>query len=239
MNMLDLSLEKRPAEKATIIEGFPGFGFVSTIATEFLIKHLDAKPIGKISSNKLEPVAAIHKNEILNPLQIFYDKKSNIVIVQALVPVDGLEWEIAETIADFAKKIKAKEIISLEGVSSQVGVKNPQVFFFSNLKNKNKPTQQLKLPPLEEGIIVGVTGALLIKSDLPLSCFFVETNSKLPDNTGAANLIKTLDHYLGLNIDYKPLLEKAKEFEDKIRGILSQLNATKDQKQKKDLTYMG
>ncbi|UCD20948.1 MAG: proteasome assembly chaperone family protein [archaeon] len=237
--MLDIKLEKRPAERCTIIEGFPGFGFVSTIATEFLIKHLDAKPIGKITSQKLDPVAAIHKNEILNPLQIFYSKKNNIVIVQALVPVDGLEWEIAETVAELAKKIKAKEIISLEGVSSQTGIKNPQVFFYTSLKDKRKHMVNLKLPPLEEGIIVGVTGALLMKTGVPLSCFFVETHSKLPDNNGAANLIKTLDNYLGLNVDYHPLIEKAKEFESKIKNVLSQLNATKDQKQQKDLAYMG
>jgi len=238
--MLDIELKEKPAEKATIIEGFPGFGFVSTIATEFLVKHLNAKPIGKITSQKLEPVAAIHQNEVLNPLQIFYDKKSNIIIVQALVPVNGLEWEIAETIAEFAKKVKAKEIISLEGVSSQAEAKSQQVFFFSKNDVKKKSMQQLKIPALEEGIIIGVTGALLMKSsDIPLSCFFVETHSKLPDNNGAAKLIQTVDGYLGLKIDYKPLVEKAKEFEAKIKNILSQLSATQDQKEKKELTYMG
>ncbi|MEM4703250.1 MAG: PAC2 family protein [Candidatus Pacearchaeota archaeon] len=237
--MLQIELEEKPAEKSTIIEGFPGFGFVSTIATEFLIKHLDAKPIGKIISTKLEPVAAIHKNEVLNPLQIFYAKKQNLVIVQALVPVDGLEWEIAETISDLAKKIKAKEIISLEGVSSPLELKESKVFFFSRAKGKKKFSQQLKIPPLEEGIIIGVTGALLMKTDLPLSCFFVETHSKLPDNAGAAKLIKVLDMYLGLKVDYRPLLEKAKEFENKLKNILSQMTTVKSEKQKKDLTYMG
>ena len=237
--MLRIDLKEKPLEKATIIEGFPGFGFVSTIATEFLIKHLDAKPIGKIVSNKLEPVAAIHKSEVLNPLQIFYSKKENIIIVQALIPVDELEWEIAETIADFAKKIKAKEIIGLEGVSSPTETKDSKVFFFTRDKNKKKFSQQLNIPPLEEGIIIGVTGALLMKTELPLSCFFVETHSKLPDNAGAAKLIKTLDAYLNLKVDYKPLFEKAKEFEDKLRGLLSQLSETKDQKEKKELAYMG
>ncbi|MEM1535994.1 MAG: PAC2 family protein [Candidatus Pacearchaeota archaeon] len=236
---MKIELKEKPQENAVIIEGFPGFGFVSTIATQFLIKHLNAKPIGRIVSEKLEPIATIHNNEVLDPLQIFYAKKENLVIVQALVPVDELEWEIADTISELAKKIKAKEIIGLEGVTSSFEGKESKVFFFSRIKEKRKLSQQLKIPPLQEGIIIGVTGALLMKKDIPLSCFFVETHSKLPDNAGAAKLIKTLDAYLNLKVDYKPLLERAKEFEDKLKKILSQITTTKDQKEKKELTYMG
>ena len=41
---MELKLDKKP-KNPIIIEGFPGFGFVGTIATEFLIDHLNAKPI--------------------------------------------------------------------------------------------------------------------------------------------------------------------------------------------------
>ncbi|MCS7134665.1 MAG: PAC2 family protein [Candidatus Pacearchaeota archaeon] len=237
--MLKIELKEKPKENAVLIEGFPGLGFVSTIATEFLIKHLNAKPIGKIFSTKLEPVAAIHKNEVLHPLQIFYSKNENIVIVQAIVPVDGLEWEIADAILKLAKKIKAKEIISLEGVSSPIQTKDSKVFFFSKWKEKNKILQKFNIPQLEEGIIIGVTGALLMTSNIPLSCFFVETHSKLQDNAAAAKLIEALDMYLNLKVDYTPLLEKAREFEEKLKKILSSVTATKDQKEQKELTYMG
>ena len=62
-----------------IIEGFPGFGFVSTIATEFLIKHLGAKKIGRINIPKTTPLAAIKNSEVLDPLEVYYDKKTNIL----------------------------------------------------------------------------------------------------------------------------------------------------------------
>jgi predicted ATP-grasp superfamily ATP-dependent carboligase len=51
---MNLDLKEEP-KNPTIIEGFPGFGFVSTIATEFLIKHLKAKKIGKINRLKNKP----------------------------------------------------------------------------------------------------------------------------------------------------------------------------------------
>lgn len=234
-----IELDERP-EKPIIIEGFPGFGFVSTIATEFLIRHLGAKPIGKITSEKITPVAAIHKSSLIYPLEIFYDKKTNILLVQAITPVDGLEWEIANTLIRLAKELKAKEFIGLEGVASTAQIKEPQIFFYTNKEEKKKTIQALKIKPLDEGIIIGVTGALLMKmKETPLSCFFVETRGELPDNKGAAKLIEILDKYLGLTIDPKPLLQKAKEFEEKLRDLFTKLAEVKGEKEKKQLSYMG
>ena len=37
---MELILSKKP-KGVTIVEGFPGFGLIGTIATEFLIEHLE------------------------------------------------------------------------------------------------------------------------------------------------------------------------------------------------------
>lgn len=229
--------EEKP-DKPIIIEGFPGFGFVSTIATEYLIKHLDAKPIGRIVSDKLMPIAAVHKAEVIYPLEIFYDKKTNIMIVQAVTPVEGLEWRLADAIIELAEEVNAKEVISLEGVASPE-TDEPNLFFYSNREEKKKQLADLS-KPLKEGIILGVTGALLMKAkDIPFSCFFVETHAGLPDNRAAAKLIGLLDKYLGLTIDVKPLLKHAKEFEEKLKGLLSGLTEAKALKEKKKISYTG
>mgnify|MGYP000399494922 CR=1 FL=1 len=234
-----IELEERP-QKVIIIEGFPGFGFVSTIATEFLIKHLGAKPIGRLTTEKLTPVAAIHRASLLYPLEIFYDKKTNIVLVQAVTPVEGLEWEIADALVRMAKELRAKEFIGLEGVASQAQLKEPQVFYYTSSEEKKKIMEGMKIKPLEEGIIVGVTGALLMKmKDIPISCFFVEAHTDFPDNRAAAKLIEILDKYLGLSIDPKPLLVKAREFEQKLKDLLTKLTEVKTEKEKKQLSYMG
>ena len=44
----------------TVIEGFPGFGLVSTIATGFLIDHLKCEQIGKYWFEEGQPAIAIH-----------------------------------------------------------------------------------------------------------------------------------------------------------------------------------
>ena len=65
-------------------------------------------------------------------------------------------------------------------------------------------------------------------------------HTKLPDSKAAAAIIKAIDSYLGLDVDYEPLLKKAEEFEGKIKGILAksaQANQLKEEKRRLD--YLG
>ena len=233
---MEIILKKKP-RNPIIIEGFPGFGFVSTIATEFLIEHLNAKLIGRIESNKIMPMVAMHNSKLIEPLGIFYDSNTNILIFHAITNVAGLEWEIAEKLNDLAKELKAREIISLEGVVSNS--EETRAFFYTNINKSSETFKKNKLEQLKEGIIMGVTGALLLKSKLPMSSIFVETHSQLPDSRAAAKIIEVLDKYLNLKVDYKPLLEKAEQFETKLKTLMQQKNQAEEQKEKKELSYFG
>lgn len=232
-----IELKEKP-KNPIIIEGFPGFGFVSTIATEFLIKHLDAKRIGSIFSTKLTPMVAIHDSEIIDPLEIYYDKKHNLVILRALSNISGAEWEIAGMIMDLAKQLKAKEIISIEGVASESTNKKSKVYYFTNMKEEK--FKQIKIENFKDGVIVGVTGVLLLKEkQIPLSCIFVEADPTLPDSRAAGESIKVLDSYLGLKVDYKPLIKAAEKFEGKLKQLMTSTDKATKQKTEKDTSYLG
>ena len=73
---MDITLNKKP-KNAIIIEGFPGFGLVGTIATEFLMDHLECEQIGRIWFDKIPAMVAIHENKVVEPIGIFYNKKYN------------------------------------------------------------------------------------------------------------------------------------------------------------------
>jgi len=211
---MEIILEKKP-KNPIIIEGFPGFGFVSTIATEFLIEHLNAKLIGRIESKNIMPMVAMHNSKLIEPLGIFYDPKNNIIIFHPITNVNGLEWEIAEILLSLAKELKAKEVIGLEGVASNSA--DSRTFFYTNFSKSGEFFKKNKIESLKDGVIMGVTGALLLKAKCPISAIFVETHSQLPDSRAAAKIIEILDKYLNLKIDYKPLLEKAEQFEAKLK----------------------
>jgi len=233
---MEIVLNFKP-KNPTILEGFPGFGFVSTIATEFLIEHLNAKLIGRIESEKIAPMVALHGAKLIDPLGIYYDKNKNIMIFHAVTSVQGLEWGIAEKLSILARDLKAKEIISIEGVASQSEENN--AFYYASNPDLEKKFRKANLKPLGEGIIMGVTAPLLLKAKSPIGAIFVETHSNLPDSRAAAKIIEVLDDYLNLNIDYKPLLQKAEQFETKLKSLMEQQTKAKEQKERKDLNYLG
>ncbi len=235
---MQIQLMEKP-KSPVIIEGFPGFGLVGTIATEFLIKHLEAKQIGKICSDELMPVAAVHDSKIVEPLGIFYDKKHNIIIIHALSAVKGLEWKISMALMQLAKMVKAKEFISLEAIGSEE--QGMRAFYYTSSDTKKKTFENMGLQPLKEGMVMGVTGALLLKNPMLVSCVFVESHVGLGDSKAAAKVIEILDDYLGLEVDYKPLIKAAEKFEQTLKEILEKGKKVAEQKNKReeDLNYLG
>jgi len=234
---MEIKLNKKP-KNPTIIEGFPGIGFIGSIATEFLVEHLKAEQIGKIEFKEQMPVVAIHNSEVVEPFGIFYSKKFNLVILHAINPVNKIEWKITDAIEQLVKMLGVKEIISLEGVASPS--KESNAFYYS--KKFNKKFDKINVQPLKEGIIMGVTASVILKEKLPSSCIFVETHSQLPDSRGAAKIIEILDRYLGLKIDTKPLIQKAEQFEEKLKTLMQQGKMAEDMKKIKDphqLDYLG
>ena len=227
---MKIILKKRP-NKPTIIEGFPGFGLVGTIAVEYLLDHLEVESIGRIEIQESPPMVAVHKGNIVEPLGIFYNKQYNLIIIHALTAVKGKEWRLARAI----HKLNAKEIISLEGVGAPGMAKKSGSYYIS----KNKALEKTGVQPLKEGIIMGVTGALLLSKKANISAIFAETHSALPDSRAAAKVIEALDKYLGLNVDYRPLLKKAELFESKLKGLLKKGQVATNAKDKKELSYLG
>jgi uncharacterized protein len=237
-----LNLKKRPAN-TKIIVGFPGFGLVGTIATKFLLEHLDTERIGSIESDKLLPLAAIHKSQLIGPIDIFFNKKHNLVIVQTLSEINGSEWPLSEILQDLTKEVKAKEVIILEGVPTTKKKKNYELYFYS----KSKEYEKIGLKPIQEAVMMGATATLLLRcKNTPVSVLLSESHSNMPDSEAAARIIKALDSYLGMDIDYKPLLKAAKKFESMLRTLTEKVKKQQQGQQppeykteKADLDYLG
>jgi uncharacterized protein len=223
-----------------MVDGFPGFGLVGTITTEYLINTLNAKKIGMIYTEEIQPMVAIHEGKLVSPIGIYYDEKTNLVIIHIMTNVKNMEWEMGDFLIQIAQELKAKEIISIEGVGTPVPTEETKAYHYSNFSEGHKKFAQVKVPPLQEGIILGVTATLLLQAkETSVSCIFVETHSNLPDSKAAAKAIEVLDKYLNLKVDYKPLLEEADKFEKKIRTIMEQGEMAKAQQEKKNLSYVG
>ncbi len=236
---MQIKLSKKP-KNCILIEGFPGFGLVGTIASEFLLEHLKFEQIGKIIFDEMPATVAIHEGKVIEPLGIFYNKKYNIVLLHAITASSGLEWKLADIVVDLAAKLNAKEVISLEGVGSSEETTTSRVFYYSKNEKNRKKFEKNKVEELKEGIIIGVTGAILLRTEkVPVSCIFAETHTNLPDSKAAAKVIEVLDKYMGLKVDYKPLLVQAEKFEEKLRGLLTDGQKAQKLSEEKRLSYVG
>ncbi|MAG16200.1 hypothetical protein CMO88_04015 [Candidatus Woesearchaeota archaeon] len=236
---MEIILRKKP-KNPTIMQGFPGIGMVGAIAAEFLIQHLDTELIGKILVDKTPPLVAVHDGKLIEPFSIYYNKKYNLIIIHSIIATPGAEWQLADAVVALANDLNAKEIISLEGIGSTTPGNSIKTLYFTRSKTMERLLKKAKLEPLNEGIIMGQTSALLVKADItPVSCIFAETHSNLPDSKAAAEIIKVLDSILGLKIDYKPLLKVAAQFEEKFKDIIVQSEKAKDLQSKKQMSYVG
>jgi predicted ATP-grasp superfamily ATP-dependent carboligase len=150
-----------------------------------------------------------------------------------------MEWKLGDAINKMAEDLDAQEIIGLEGVSSPQMNESEKVFFYTGEDKKKAELIKLGLEPLKESIIVGVSAALMLKSKIPLTCMFAETRTDMPDSKAASNIIKALDDYLGLKVDYKPLLRQAEEFEEKFKNIIKQSSIATKERDKKQMSYLG
>jgi uncharacterized protein len=232
VNEVKIVLKKIP-KNPIIIEGFPSFGLVGTITTEFLLEHLKAELIGEFQYHELGSIAAIHKGKLVNPMAVWYVPGKNIVILHTILNVKGFEWELADEIMKMAAKMKAKEIIGLEGVATDDTSDEIKVYYYGD-----KKLETIGALPVKESIVMGVSAALMLRYK-KINCLFAAAHSQLPDSKAAAKLIEVLDKYLGLKVDYHPLLKQAEEFETKIKTIIQQSNRTIKEADKKTMSYLG
>ena len=196
--------------------------------------------IGKIIFDEMPATVAIHEGKIVEPLGVFYNKKYNLVLLHAITSSTGMEWKLSEIVVGLIKQLNIKEVICLEGVGSSEESTTSRVFFYANNDKNKKKFEKLKVELLKEGIIIGVTGAVLLRAEkIPVSCVFAETHTNLPDSKAAAKIIEVLDKYLGLKVDTKPLLLQAEKFESKLKGLLTESQKAMQLSEKKKLSYVG
>lgn len=227
---MDLVLNKKIKAKR-MIEGFPGFGLVGTIVTEYLIEHLKFEKVGEFIYDELPATVAIHKGKLVHPMAVFYSKKLDTILLHAILDVKGMEWSIADVIKKLVKQTGVKEIISIEGVS---GTDGESLYCYNSTE-----FHKLGATPVKESVIMGVTAALMVRG-LDLHCIFAQTQSNIPDSRAAAKVIEFLNNYMKLELNVQPLLDQAEMFEAKLKTIMQQTNQTMSEAdKKKQMSYFG
>jgi uncharacterized protein len=214
-------------EGATIIEGFPTVGLVSSIAANYLIGALALDQITALDSHAFPPVSMVYASKPKFPARIYADAQWKVaVFLSEFTPSPQLARPLAHTILMWAKENKCSMIVTSEGLP--VGHKKGEIHVYAvgSTPHARELCKKNGIPQLETGIITGVTGVLLNEGRIrgfDIISLLVEVVPDMPDARAAAKIVEAIDRLLPqISIDVTPLYREAETIEGRIRVLRDQ-----------------
>ena len=227
-----------PTPGSVLLSSFPSAGLATTIAGHYIVRALKLPRVGRFESADLAPVAVVQAGEV-NPTIRVYGRSDLGLVLSEFPPTSSQATAIARTVLDAAERRKARMIVCLEGVvphpsggddeeetPSAVAPdddENVWVAYSTHDASVVSAFERTAAHPLEEGVIGGVSGALLVQGigrKVPVAVVLVSSRAAegIPDHRAGAVLIETLDRLLPeLRIDTGPLRKQAEQIERMLR----------------------
>jgi uncharacterized protein len=147
-------LKKVDLKGATVIDGFPSVGLVSSIVANYLINFLKLTQIGIMDSVYFPTVSLVRDAEPLNPVRIYAGEKISskegesdqiVAFISEFQPPPNLVKPIAHTMLDWAEEQKCKLLISPEGLVIDKGEEEE-----GEGGEQSTPPQEVENPPNDE-----------------------------------------------------------------------------------------
>jgi len=216
-----------------LVEGFPGLGMVGSIATKYLVKQLKAQKLAVLHSPHFPYHVVVDKKGGARLLRgEFYFLKNetgenDFIFLTGDSQSQTIEgqFEVANSILDFAEKKKVKIVITIGGYRNEFEG-TPNVVAVSTNPVLLEKALNAKAVSSEAGTpIVGTAGLLLGLAKfrrMDAVCLLGETRGYLPDPKTAKTVIEILQGLLGLDVDLKGLdeeIEQSKEILGKMQDI--------------------
>jgi uncharacterized protein len=234
-------LKRMDLKGATIIDGFPSVGLVSSIAANYLIKVLEMEHIGIMDSVHFPTVSLIRDARPLSPVRIYAGHKGKggdqiVAFISEFQAPPNLIRPISYTLVDWAIEQRCKMIVSPEGLVVDPELRDSAeisdvVFGIASTQRGRELLKQHGIQSFEEGVISGVAGILLNegrKRDYEVITLLAEAHPDFPDAKAAALVLEAIDELLlGVEFDAKPLFEEAQRIEEHIREIQKQAVVSK------------
>lgn len=231
-------------EGSVLVSAFPSAGLATTVAAHYVVRALNLPRVGRFESPDLSPIAVVQGGEVHPTIRV-YGRSDLGLVLSEFPPSPSQANAIARTILDAAERHKARMIVGLEGVvphppggeeeqeeaeeSAVAEEQSPeQVWVAYSRKDPTimKAFEPAKARLLEDGVIGGVSGALLVQGmgrPIPVAVILVSARvaEGLPDHRAGAALIEMLDRLLPeIEIDTGPLRAQAEQIEKALRAVM-------------------
>src|SRR5713101_6949637 len=233
-------LKRMDLRGATVIDGFPSVGLVSSIVANYLINALNLTQIGIMDSIYFPTVALVRDGQPMNPVRIYAgpkvdDRDQIVVFISEFQPPPNLIKAIAATVLDWAQDARCNLLVCPEGLivdaREDEGERQVEVYGIGSTDKAMDMIRKNGITVFEEGVITGVAGVLLNegrKRDFDVITLLSEAHPDYPDARAAARAIEIIDKLLlHTELDARPLYEEAERIEMQLKSIHHQTEAAK------------
>lgn len=227
-------VKKKKLNNAYVVKGIPGIGNISHICVDYLKHKLDAKLICKIYSKYLPNIVIIDNNSSVDlpHYSLYYKKIGNKKLVflignyQPKISINSYEFN--DSIIQFLKKQKVKELITIAGIGYKSIPKKIKLHIAtSNIKIQKKLKKYKELVfdgNKSVALIIGSAGLLIgLAKNIKLPAFSVLASTWAhPSHIGikeSKKVVSFLCNYLSCDIDFSDLNKEIRRFNKERKKI--------------------
>jgi uncharacterized protein len=228
-----------PKPGAVILTAFPSAGLAATVAAHYMVQALQLPRIAVLDSEDAAPIALVQGGEVNPPIRA-YGRDELAIVMSEFPAAPGAARAIANSVLDAAELYSAKLVLGIEGVVPHPTTAEPEEDPPDSEENvwavSSRPSpeyrelflKKAKAKPLTDGVLGGISGALLLGGQtrkVPVAVLLVSTRAieGMPDHRAAAALIETIDRlFPEIKIDTGPLRTQAELIERALRAAMKQ-----------------
>lgn len=224
---------------AMLVIGFPGTGFVGSIATGFLVDAFKLDHVASVMSDDFPPMAVVRDGLALSPMRIYAapmvcgldGKCSQLAVLAAEVtPKPADAYALARALLEWAARKKVREVVCVDGLQIEGGTAaDLGIYGVAGGPAAKKRVEALKVKTLAEGVVSGFAGALLQLGDplhVDVLCVLAAMGEG-QDAEAAAKAVELLQPLVPqLTIDPEPLRRQAAAMDAQLRKMAQRQQQT-------------
>ncbi len=221
----------RKTKEWTLITGFPGFGYVGTIATRYLVSKLNAVKIGDVLTKYMPDFTALEDYGLMTPYEVFMVKeKKLLILVNNALPQPPERLAYALNFVEWFKEIGGSRAILAGGLNIKYKVGEEEFRWIATEGCEWRFSE----PQIDKGLyIVGPLALFLIALKLkkvPTLVVLPYTEPSKYNPRAAAVFIKKVNEILDLSVDVADLLQYSKLVEEAEATLKEAMKAAREER---------
>ncbi|MBI2648260.1 MAG: proteasome assembly chaperone family protein [Thaumarchaeota archaeon] len=207
-----------------VIEGFPGAGLASTIASSCLIASLNLSLVGELWSDHFPSLATIMNGQVQAPARIYADLDRKLaVFIGDFVPGRRASHVLARTIIQWARRRECSFVLTSSSIPMEQPTEEHLVVAVGNNSTAEEMIRHGQIQLVDLGAVGGVAGQLLLEGrevGIPVVALLVRAHKGIQDFKSGLKLAEAIMRLVpSAQCDLEAIRGEAERAESNLRQI--------------------